>query len=137
MMPKLDGLGLVAALRADPRTAAIPVLLLSARAGQEASIEGCGPAPTTTWSSRSPPPTCSPGCGRTSNWPGCAPTTPGGAPRWSTRCREAFFVLDDLGAVIEINSAFTEILGYGPDGLPYLLQHPWWPDPRPNRRPTV
>ena len=40
MMPKLDGLGLVAALRADPRTAAIPVLLLSARAGQEASIEG-------------------------------------------------------------------------------------------------
>ena len=37
--------------------------------------------------------------------------------------------LDDLGAVIEINSAFTEILGYGPDGLPYLPQHPWWPDP--------
>ena len=43
--------------------------------------------------------------------------------------QEAFFVLDDLGAVIEINSAFTEILGYGPDGLPYLPQHPWWPDP--------
>ena len=40
MMPRLDGLGLVAALRADSRTAAVPVLLLSARAGQEASIEG-------------------------------------------------------------------------------------------------
>ena len=40
MMPRLDGLGLVAALRADARTAAVPVLLLSARAGQEASIEG-------------------------------------------------------------------------------------------------
>ena len=40
MMPRLDGLELVAALRADPRTAAVPVVLLSARAGQEASIEG-------------------------------------------------------------------------------------------------
>ena len=40
MMPRLDGLGLVAALRADARTAAVPVLLLSARAGPEASIEG-------------------------------------------------------------------------------------------------
>jgi signal transduction histidine kinase len=40
MMPALDGFGLVAALRADPRTQAIPVILLSARAGAEASSEG-------------------------------------------------------------------------------------------------
>ncbi|HEX6277476.1 MAG TPA: ATP-binding protein [Polyangiaceae bacterium] len=40
MMPELDGLGLVRALRADPRTAAIPVILLSARAGEEPRIEG-------------------------------------------------------------------------------------------------
>jgi signal transduction histidine kinase len=40
MMPNLDGFGLLRALRADPRTASIPILMLSARAGEEARIEG-------------------------------------------------------------------------------------------------
>lgn len=40
MMPKLDGIGLLKALRAEPRTAAVPVVLLSARAGEEARVEG-------------------------------------------------------------------------------------------------
>jgi signal transduction histidine kinase len=40
MMPRLDGFGLVRELRADEVTASIPIVLLSARAGEEASIEG-------------------------------------------------------------------------------------------------
>jgi anti-anti-sigma factor len=40
MMPGMDGRALLAALRADTRTARVPVLLLSARAGQEAAVEG-------------------------------------------------------------------------------------------------
>ncbi|GID25819.1 SpoIIE family protein phosphatase [Paractinoplanes brasiliensis] len=40
MMPRLDGFGLIAALRADERTRDIPILVLSARAGEEASSEG-------------------------------------------------------------------------------------------------
>jgi signal transduction histidine kinase/FixJ family two-component response regulator len=40
MMPGLDGLGLVSALRADPRTGLIPVVFLSARAGEEAAAAG-------------------------------------------------------------------------------------------------
>jgi signal transduction histidine kinase/DNA-binding response OmpR family regulator len=40
MMPKLDGIELVKAVRADPATAGVPVILLSARAGDEAKIEG-------------------------------------------------------------------------------------------------
>src|SRR4051794_643551 len=40
MMPELDGFGLLQALRADPRTRSTPVILLSARAGEEARVEG-------------------------------------------------------------------------------------------------
>jgi signal transduction histidine kinase/DNA-binding NarL/FixJ family response regulator len=40
MMPALDGLGLVRELRADPAMAAVPVILLSARAGEESTVEG-------------------------------------------------------------------------------------------------
>src|SRR6185369_10533761 len=42
MMSKLDGFGLLRALRADERTMTIPVLLLSARAGEESRVEGLG-----------------------------------------------------------------------------------------------
>src|SRR5262245_56746396 len=40
MMPTLDGFGLLAAIRADEHHRALPVVLLSARAGEEARIEG-------------------------------------------------------------------------------------------------
>ncbi|PSB46963.1 histidine kinase [Cyanosarcina cf. burmensis CCALA 770] len=40
MMPGLDGFGLLQALRADPQTREVPIILLSARAGEEARVEG-------------------------------------------------------------------------------------------------
>jgi signal transduction histidine kinase len=40
MMPKLDGFGLLRELRADERTRDLPVIMLSARAGEEARVEG-------------------------------------------------------------------------------------------------
>ena len=40
MMPRLDGFGLLKELRADPATAGVPVILLSARAGEESRVEG-------------------------------------------------------------------------------------------------
>jgi PAS domain S-box-containing protein len=42
--------------------------------------------------------------------------------------QEGFFVADHTGAVIEINDAFTDITGYGPDGLPFRMPHPWVTD---------
>ena len=40
MMPRLDGIGLLRALRAAPQTRTTPVILLSARAGEDAAVEG-------------------------------------------------------------------------------------------------
>jgi PAS domain S-box-containing protein len=128
MMPGLDGLQLLTALRRDARTAAVPVLLLSARAGQEASIEGLQagaddylvkPFAAAELLARV---RANIELARTRNH----------QARWRTALvdslQEGFFVCDEQGAVVEINTAFAEILGYGPEQLPYPATHPWWPD---------
>ena len=48
MMPKLDGFGLLRAVRGNPELGDIPVILLSARAGEESKIEGIAAGPMTT-----------------------------------------------------------------------------------------
>jgi PAS domain S-box-containing protein len=128
MMPGVDGLQLLTALRNDPRAAALPVLLLSARAGQEASVEGLlagaddylvKPFAAAELLARV---RANVELARLRNH----------HTRWRTALvdslQEAFFVCDEHGAVIEMNTAFTEILGYGHEQLPYELAHPWWPD---------
>lgn len=40
MMPGLDGFGVLRALRSDPKTQSKPIILLSARAGEESRVEG-------------------------------------------------------------------------------------------------
>ncbi|MER6146274.1 SpoIIE family protein phosphatase [Streptomyces sparsogenes] len=40
MMPRLDGFALVRALRSDPRTIRLPIIMLTARAGEEATVQG-------------------------------------------------------------------------------------------------
>jgi len=129
MMPRLDGLGLVAAVRANTRSAGTPALLLSARAGQEASIEGLRAGADDYL------------------------VKPFSADELLARVRsnldmarfrnresqfrrtlvdslqEGFFVTDDAGTILEANQAFLTLVGYGQDGLPYQWPHPWLPDP--------
>lgn len=127
MMPRLDGLGLVAELRADRRTSAVPVLLLSARAGQEASISGLR-AGADDYLVK--PFAAAELLARVRANVELARLREHHA-RWRTALvdslQEAFFVCDDGGAVIELNPAFTEILGYDGTGLPYPAPHAWWP----------
>jgi signal transduction histidine kinase len=42
MMPRLDGFGLIKKIHANPVTKSIPIILLSARAGEESKVEGLG-----------------------------------------------------------------------------------------------
>lgn len=132
MMPRLDGLSLVTALRADERTAAVPVLLLSARAGQEASIEGLR-AGADDYLVK--PFSAAELLARVRASVELARLRTQHA-RWRTALvdslQDAFFVCDDDGTIIEVNSAFADILGYGPEGLPYRPPRPWWPDPKTN-----
>ncbi|MFJ7152494.1 SpoIIE family protein phosphatase [Streptomyces sp. NPDC100445] len=128
MMPRLDGLELVARLRGDTRTASVPVLLLSAKAGQEASIEGLQ-AGADDYLVK--PFAAAELLARVRANVELARLRTHHL-RWRTALidslQEAFFVCDESGAVVEINTAFTDILGYGTEDLPYAPIHPWWPD---------
>ncbi|WP_103340493.1 SpoIIE family protein phosphatase [Amycolatopsis sp. CA-126428] len=128
MMPRLDGLGLLAELRGDPRTAAVPVLLLSARAGQEAAVDGLAAGAddylVKPFSAREL-------LARVRTTVQLARLRTQHA-RWRAAMidslQEGFFVCDAEGRVVEINTAFTELLGFGTGGLPYTPPFAWWPD---------
>ena len=127
MMPGLDGLQLVGALRANSHAQDVPVLLLSARAGQEAAIEGLE-AGADDYLVK--PFSAAELLARVRGNVELARLRNHHA-RWRAALidslHEAFFLCDGDGRVIEINAAFTSILGYGPEGLPYPSPHPWWP----------
>jgi PAS domain S-box-containing protein len=129
MMPRLDGLGLVSALRADARTAAVPVVLLSARAGQEASIEGLRagaddylvkPFSAAELLARV---RASVELARLRNRESQFRRT------LIDSLQEGFFLTDQEGTILEANQAFLTLVGYSPDGLPFRWPHPWVPDP--------
>jgi PAS domain S-box-containing protein len=128
MMPVLDGFGLLAQLRGDPRTAGIPVVLLSARVSEEAAIEGLAAGADDYL------------------------VKPFSGPDLLARVRsnlelarlrnhesawrvalvnalqDGFVVATADGTLIEMNDAFGAMFGYGPEGLPYPVPHPMWPD---------
>ncbi|WP_300008609.1 SpoIIE family protein phosphatase [Pseudonocardia sp.] len=128
MMPELDGFGLLAALRAHPTTAGVPVVLLSARAGEEAAIEGLRAGAddylTKPFSSHDL-------VARVRSNLELARLRSHEA-RWRTAVVDAlqdgFSVIDvDSAAIVEINPATTELLGLRPEHLPCGPPYPIFP----------
>ncbi|MGQ0845638.1 MAG: SpoIIE family protein phosphatase [Sporichthyaceae bacterium] len=128
--PGLDGFGLLTALRADRRTALVPVVMLSARAGEEAAIAGMA-AGADDYLAK--PFSASELFARVhanlelarlrsqdASWRRVLMDT----------IQDALAVADSDGMLLEVNDAFRELVGYPIDDLPALRPHPWWPDLR-------
>ena len=125
MMPRLDGFGLLQRMRADPTTAKIPVVFLSARAGEEAAIEGLGagaddylvkPFSALELLARV-----------RSNLELAALRNRDAAWRSALvdSLQDAVVVLDRGGQLIEANEAFEQILGFSRSDVPYDPPFPW------------
>ena len=129
MMPGMDGLALLSALRRDQATATIPVMLLSARAGQDATVEGLDAG---SGGYLAQPFTAGELVARVRSTVELSrlrlhESRFGRALIESLE--EGFFVCDEQGVLLDVNEVFGQIVGYGPEGLPYPRPYPWEPDP--------
>ncbi|SCE24680.1 PAS domain S-box-containing protein [Streptomyces sp. DvalAA-14] len=127
MMPGLDGFALLRALRADPATARIPVVFLSARAGEEAAVEGLA-AGADDYLAK--PFSSADLLARVRSNLDLARLR-NHESAWRTALvnamQDGFFVAGPDLAVIEINDGFAQLLGYRAPQLPWPVPHPWWP----------
>lgn len=129
MMAGLDGFGLLGALRADRRTALVPVVMLSARAGEEAAIAGMA-AGADDYLAK--PFSASELFARVhANLELARLRTQDASWRrvLMDTIQDPFAVADSDGMLLEVNDAFRELVGYPIDNLPARRPHPWWPDP--------
>ncbi|WP_194793154.1 ATP-binding protein [Raineyella fluvialis] len=129
MMPTMDGLGLVAALRADPEWANIPVILLSAHAAVEDTAEGLDqgaddylakPFSVSELRSR-----------LAANIERAQARSADAAWRRAivASLQEALMIIDPSGVVLELNERFVRLLGWEASEGPFRPPYPWWPDP--------
>lgn len=128
MMPRLDGFGLLTGLRRDPATATVPVVFLSARAGEEAAVEGLDAGADDYL--------VKPFSGielvarvrsnlelaalrnREAQWRAALVES----------LQDGVAVTDAAGRMVEANAAFERILGYSHTDR-YDPPYPWFPDP--------
>ena len=126
MMPRMDGLTLVREIRADPGLRDLPVVLLSARAGVEASttglLEGADDYVVKPFQPQE-----------------LRARLAANLVRARSRSRDAawlrailgaiqepFVVVDGEGLVIQVNDVFTRTFGWSLADGPLVPPYPWW-----------
>ncbi|HEY9497341.1 MAG TPA: ATP-binding protein [Intrasporangium sp.] len=127
MMPGLDGFALTRAIRRNSTLRHVPVLILSARAGETDTEEGLTsgaddyvskPFSLTELKAR-----------LASNLERSRARLRDAAWRHAVMesFKDALLITDAEGNVIEVNETFTQLLGHSvPDG-DLTMPHPWWP----------
>ncbi|MFL6176059.1 MAG: ATP-binding protein [Ornithinibacter sp.] len=125
MMPELDGYGLVDAIRNDPALSGIPVVLLSARAGERETSSALGAGaddylvkPFSVLELRARV---------ASNLERAAARSQDAAWRRAVTdgLHDALLVLDLDGTVLEVNDRFTALLGWDAADGPVARPYPW------------
>jgi PAS domain S-box-containing protein len=133
MMPKVDGFDLLHALRAEPRTATIPVIMLSARAGESAAVQGFQAGAddylAKPFSSREL-------IARVRAHLELAMMR-NHESAWRAALigsmQDAFVLGDSAGNLIEVNDAFRELVGLPLTDFPLSPPFPWWPAETPEQ----
>ncbi|EWT01244.1 hypothetical protein N865_05535 [Intrasporangium oryzae NRRL B-24470] len=133
MMPGVDGLELVRELRADAHLRDVPVVLLSARAGVEASASGFDhgaddyvvkPFEAAELRSRLAANLArARGRSRDTAWRRAV----------LAALREPLVIADRDGNILEMNEAFTRTYGWDLADGPISPPYPWWVDPEEDR----
>lgn len=128
-MPGVDGLGLLDGIRDDPALRDVPVLLLSSRVGIEHSASALGRGaddyvtkPFTMADLRAR---------LEANLARVRERSLDNAWRRAVMSgiSDGVLVFDAEGEVLEINRAFTDLLGYSMADGPIRAPYPWWPTP--------
>ncbi|NYF59761.1 SpoIIE family protein phosphatase [Micromonospora purpureochromogenes] len=128
MMPRLDGFGLLRELRADRHTATVPVIVLSARAGEEAAVEGLR-AGADDYLAK--PFSSEELLARVRAHLELARLRNQEAT-WRAALvdslQDAFAVVEPDGTLVEANDAFCRLIGVERLRLPSPPPYDWWPD---------
>ena len=127
MMPGLDGFALTRAIRRNSTLRHVPVLILSARAGETDTEEGLTsgaddyvskPFSLTELRAR-----------LASNLERSRSRLRDAAWRRAVMesFKDALLITDAEGNVVEVNETFTQLLGYAQGDRRLAMPHPWWP----------
>jgi len=126
MMPRMDGLTLVREIRSDAQLRDVPVVLLSARAGVEASTIGLTEGADDYVVKPFEPAELRARLAANLERARARSRDAAWLRAILGAIREPLVVADSQGTVVEMNDAFTTAFGWAPSDGPLSPPYPWW-----------